>query len=216
MENNKFEMVATDGRRLTYIATDQIQAVIKRKAIVSAKAVIDILRLLSLDIEIEIMEVGITDNQIAIRIEEITFISTLVEGIFPNHEQIIYRQIDSVDSRVKLSVKDTLSAVKQVAALMGDKFSPDKSAIIKFCFSYNLLRISTSMAGLGSGEVELCIDYSGEPVQINLNPNFIKEVLQNINEEFLIFGFKNSINPVIIIPAELDKKYICVVMPMRL
>jgi DNA polymerase-3 subunit beta len=211
MENNNFKMVATDGRRLAYVATDKIQAMIKKKAIVSAKAVTDILRLLSLDIKAETVKIGITDNQIAVRIEEIIFLSTLIESIFPNYEQIIPKQIEL---KVKLSVKDTLSAVKQVATLTGDRFSPDRLATINFFFNHNILRISTSTAGFGSGVVELWIDYKDEPVQISLNPNFVREVLQNIDEEFLIFGFKNSISPITIIPDE-DKRYICVIMPMR-
>ncbi|MDR3275039.1 MAG: hypothetical protein LBS81_03525 [Endomicrobium sp.] len=36
------------------------------------------------------------------------------------------------------------------------------------------------------------MEYKGEPVEINFNPNFVKEVLQNINEDFTIFEFTNS------------------------
>ncbi|MDR1245380.1 MAG: hypothetical protein LBJ98_05375, partial [Endomicrobium sp.] len=78
----------------------------------------------------------------------------------------------------------------------------------------NILRISASTAGLGSGEVEMEIDYKAEPTEINFNPNFIKEVLQNIDEESIIFEFKNALNPATIVP-EKDKNYLCVVMPMR-
>ena len=63
-------------------------------------------------------------------------------------------------------------------------------------------------------EVEIEIDYKGDPAEINFNPNFIKDVLQNIDEEFTSFEFTNALNPATLAP-EKDKNYLCVVMPMR-
>ncbi|MCA6071354.1 MAG: DNA polymerase III subunit beta [Endomicrobium sp.] len=212
IEDSKLKMVATDGRRLAYVYTDKIKTDINGKAIVPAKAITDVLRLLSSDVKAETVQVGITGNQIAIGIEGTTFISTLIDGTFPNYEQVIPK---TSESRVKLNVRDTLAAVKQMSILTADKTSSDRAASVKFYFGSNLLKISASTAGLGSGEVELEANYKGEVVEISFNPNFIKEVLQNINEDFAIFEFKNSLNPAIIIP-ETDKNYLCVVMPMRI
>ncbi|MCA6071933.1 MAG: DNA polymerase III subunit beta [Endomicrobium sp.] len=211
IEDSKLKMVATDGRRLAYVYTSKIKTDIKGKAIVPTKAITDILRLLSSDVKAETVQIGITGNQIAIGIEDITFMSTLIEGIFPNYEQVIPK---TSESKVKLNVKDTLAAVKQMAILTADKTSSDRSASVKFYFGSNLLKVSASTAGLGSGEVELEVNYKGEVTEINFNPNFVKDVLQNINEDFAIFEFKNSLNPATIIP-ETDKNYLCVVMPMR-
>lgn len=214
LEDNTLKMVATDGRRLAYATANEVKGIkpqAKIKVIVPTKAITDILRLLSSDIKAEDIKIGITGNQIALEIEDITFLSTLIEGIFPNYEQVIPK---TSEIKVKLNVKDTLSAVKQMALLTADKISSDRSSAVKFYFNSNILRISASTAGLGSGEVEMEIDYKAKPTEINFNPNFIKEVLQNIDEESIIFEFKNSLNPATIVP-EKDKNYLCVVMPMR-
>jgi DNA polymerase-3 subunit beta len=214
LEDNILRMVATDGRRLAYIATNEIQGInpqTKIKVIVPTKAIADILRLLSYDITAQDIKIGITGNQIALEIEDITFLSTLIEGVFPNYEQVIPK---TSETKVKLNVKDTLVAVRQMALLTADKVSSDRASALKFYFNSNVLRISASTAGLGSGEVELEIDYKAESTEINFNPGFVKEVLQNIDEESIIFEFKNSINPATIVP-EKDKNYLCVVMPMR-
>ncbi|MDR0977697.1 MAG: DNA polymerase III subunit beta [Endomicrobium sp.] len=215
LEKDNLKMVSTDGRRLSYITSNNIQSVNtqdKIKVIVPSKAVNDILRLLSSDtIKAEDINIGITGNQIAMQIGEVIFLSTLIEGIFPNYEQVIPKESEI---KVKLNAKDTLIAVKQMAVLTADKVSSDRSSAIKLYFDSDTLKISASTAGLGSGESELKVDYKNEPMEINFNPNFIKEVLQNIDEESVIFGFKNSINPAVIIP-EKNNNYICVVMPMR-
>jgi DNA polymerase-3 subunit beta len=214
LEENSLKMVATDGRRLAYVTTNEIKGIkpqTKIKAIVPTKAIIDILKLLSSDIEAEDIKIGITGNQIALKIEDIIFLSTFIEGIFPNYEQVIPK---TSEVNVKLNVKNTLSAVKQMALLTADKVSLDKSSAVKFYFNSNVLKISASTAGLGFGEVEMEIDYKSEPIEINFNPNFIKEVLQNIDEKSIIFEFKNSLKPATIVP-EKDKNYLYVVMPMR-
>jgi DNA polymerase-3 subunit beta len=211
IEDNKLKMVSTDGRRLAYIQDNNLQTNIKGKAIVPSKAMTDILRLLTSDPHLETIKIVLTDNQIALDMNGVTFLSTLIEGIFPSYEQVIPK---TTESKIKLNVKNTLASVKQMALLTADKISSDRSAAVKFYFSTNNLKISASTAGLGSGEVELEIEYTGQLAEINFNPNFIKEVLQNIDEEFAIFEFKNALNPVKISP-ENDKNYLCVVMPMR-
>jgi len=210
-EDKNLKMVATDGRRLAYVVTDGIDAKIKGKAIVPTKAVSDMLRLISGAEKVEDVKIGIAENQCAVEIGDITFLSTLIEGVFPNYEQVIPKK---TESKVKLGVKDTLTAVKQMALLTGDRLSSDRSSAVKFHIGSNVLRISASTAGLGSGEVEIAIDYKGEPAEINFNPNFIKEVLQNIDEENVSFEFTNALNPATLAP-EKDKNYLCVVMPMR-
>ncbi|MDR3113780.1 MAG: DNA polymerase III subunit beta [Endomicrobium sp.] len=211
VESGIIKMVATDGRRLAYVVCEGIDPKIKGKAIVPAKAVSDMLRLISADAKEENIKAGISENQCALEIGDIMFISTLIEGVFPNYEQVIPKK---TNSKIILNVKDTLTAVKQMALLTGDKLSSDRSSAVKFYFSPGVLRISASTAGLGFGEVELETEYKGEPAEINFNPNFIKEVLQNIDEDKAVFAFSNSINPATLAP-EKDLNYLCVVMPMR-
>ncbi|MCL2144028.1 MAG: DNA polymerase III subunit beta [Endomicrobia bacterium] len=213
IEEDILKMVATDGRRLAYITNEGMKTKIKGKAIVPTKAANDMLRLISAaDAKIEDIKIGITENQCAVEIGDIVFLSTLIEGVFPNYEQVIPK---TAESKINLSVKDTLSAVKQMALLTGDRLSSDRASAVKFYFSPNMLRISASTAGLGSGEVEMDIEYKGEPVEINFNPNFIKEILQNVDCDFAKFEFSNALNPATLAPEQ-DKNYLCVIMPMRM
>ncbi|GHT04612.1 DNA polymerase III subunit beta [Endomicrobiia bacterium] len=209
--DSKLTMVATDGRRLAYAKTNITQAEVKGKAIVPTKAVNDILRLLYSDINSEDMRIGISDNRISAEIDDITLLSTLIEGVFPNYEQVIPKKSDL---KIKLNVKNTLTAVKQMALLTDNHLSSDRSSAVKFYFSQDLLKISASSAGIGSGETDLEIEYKNDPAEINFNPDFIKEIFQSIDEYSAIFEFTNSLNPAVIYP-ETDENYLCVVMPMR-
>ncbi|GMO66475.1 MAG: DNA polymerase III subunit beta [Endomicrobiia bacterium] len=209
--NNKLSMAATDGRRLAYITTNSINEMVKGKAIVPTKAVNDMLRLLSSDIKSKNIKISIMTNQIATEIDDIVFLSTLIDGTFPSYEQVIPK---NSKFKIKLNVKDTLAAVKQMAILTENRLSHDISSAVKFYFDTDILKTSASTAGIGTGEVELEVEYKDKPSEINFNPNFVKEVLQNIDEDFAMFEFSDSLNPALIYP-ENNKSYLCVIMPMR-
>jgi DNA polymerase-3 subunit beta len=114
-----------------------------------------------------------------------------------------------------MSVKETLSAVKQMSLLAGEKLTLDKLSVLKFAFDTDLLKISASTAGVGSGEVEVELDYKNTPIEINFNPILIREVLQNIDDEWAKLDILNNRSPAIISP-ENDKNYLCVIMPMSI
>ncbi|MCL2389745.1 MAG: DNA polymerase III subunit beta, partial [Elusimicrobia bacterium] len=81
-EDGKIKMVSTDGRRLAYTEND-LQAKISAKAIVPTKAVSDMLRLISGAETEETATLGLSDSQISLEIDGVSFISTLIEGTFP-------------------------------------------------------------------------------------------------------------------------------------
>ncbi|MCB4792234.1 MAG: DNA polymerase III subunit beta [Elusimicrobia bacterium] len=207
LEEENLKMVATDGRRLSYIYKSGMDKKIERRAIIPSKAVNELQRVLASDDEKEEVKIGLTENQIAFQFSLITIISRLIEGTFPNYEQVIPKKFES---QIKVNTKNILSAVRQMALLVSDKTS-----IVKFFFANNVLRISASAAGLGSGEVELDIDYKGQKLEIAFNPSFLIDIFKNIDEDELYFELTSSLNPAVVRPVN-DKNYICVVMPMRL
>jgi DNA polymerase-3 subunit beta len=205
-DKGTLRLVSTDGRRLAFMTHEGIDKKFDHKAIVPTKAVNEVQRVLSAEEKEEDVKIGITENQIAFRVNNITIISRLIEGAFPNYEQVIPKKHEI---QIKLKVKETLSAVRQMALL-----TSDKASAVKFTFGKNILRISASAQGLGSGEAELEADYQGQVFDIAFNPSFLVDVLKNVDENEVVFELTNSLNPVLIRPVN-DKNYLCVIMPMR-
>ena len=211
VEDGVVKAVSTDGRRLSYINMDGVNKKIKGKVIIPTKAVSDILRLISSNDKVEEVQISLSDNLMTVMIGDITFQTKLIEGVFPNYEQVIPKK---TMSKIKLNVANTISAVKQMALLTGDKLVADRASSIKLSFEKNKMIVSANTVGLGSGEAEVETEYSGEVFDINFNPNYIKDILQNIEDENIYFSYTTSQNPVVITP-EKNKNYLCVVMPMR-
>ena len=205
-EEGGIKLVATDGRRLAYTSKDNIDKKANYRAIMPAKAVNEAQRVLAAQETDGEVTVAVTENQIAFRINSITVISRLIEGTFPNYDQVIPKKHER---QIKLKVKETLSAARQVSML-----SSEKSAPIKFTFGKNMLRVSAVAQGLGSGEVEIDIEHSGSTLEIAFNPQFIIDILKNIDEEEVFFELTNSLVPALLKPVK-DTSYLCVIMPLR-
>lgn len=206
-ETGTLKLVATDGRRLAYISRECLDKKVLHKAIIPTKAVNEVQRIMSADEKDEDVVVGVTENQVAFKVGGVTILSRLIEGTFPNYEQVIPKKHEM---QIKVNVKEALSAVRQMSLL-----TSDKASTVKFLFARNLLRISASAQGLGSGEVELDIEHAGPNVEIAFNPSFLIDILKNIESDQVVFELTTALNPALLSPAN-DKDYLCVVMPMRL
>jgi DNA polymerase III subunit beta len=207
IENGTLKFVATDGRRLAFITREGFDKKMSQKVIIPIKAVSEIQRILSVSDGKEEVKVGVAQNQIAFKIGSITLISRLIDGTYPSYEQVIPKKFDL---QIKLNVKQTLSAVKQMAIL-----TSEKASVVKFIFGKNVLRLTAQSQGLGSGEVEIDIQHSGPNIEIAFNPLFLIDILRNIDEDEVNFELTNPLNPALIVPLK-DKQYQSVVMPMRI
>jgi DNA polymerase-3 subunit beta len=212
MEDGLLKMVSTDGRRLAYIFEEGMAAKTKKKAIVPTLAVNDIVRIISGDVKEENIKIGLSENQFGAAFDDIIILSVLIEGVFPNYEQVIPKK-----PAISVSIKneDMLSAVKRIKTIVADAPSSDAASALVFSFDNNLLKVSATAAGIGYGETEIEIEYKDKPAEIRFNPEYIEDVLKNIGEEFLTFEFSDALNPAKISPQN-KKNYLCVVMPMRI
>lgn len=210
IESGKMEMVATDGKRLAYTNIDNIDSSISGKAIIPTKAINDLTKIISLNSSITNIKMNIADNLATFIINDIVFQTRLIEGTFPNYKQVLPGKGLST---IKLNVTETLMAVKQ-AALFTTNLLSGSTGAIKILFNNNKAIVSAQSSNSGSGEIELDVEYSGEKITILFNPNYVKDVLQNIEEENVILSYKSVTSPMNFAPEKNDN-YVCVVMPMK-
>ncbi|MBU0951351.1 MAG: DNA polymerase III subunit beta [Elusimicrobia bacterium] len=205
IEPGVIRTVATDGRRLAYICRKGITNKTSMKAIIPNKAINEVSRLFSIE-EDENVKISITENQASFKIKDITLISRLVDGEFPNYEQVIPKKYQH---KIQIESKILLSATKQISLL-----TQEKGGAVKFAYGKNALRISAQVQGLGSGEVDMDIAYTGPSIEIAFNPSYVIDILKNINEDKVEFQINGPIDACVLKSIN-DEDYICVVMPMR-
>lgn len=173
IEENIIRMVATDGRRLAKIEKNLISSTKNEMAvIIPIKAIHEIYRNLKDEGCVSIIK-GM--NQVLFDIEGVLIASRIIEGDFPNYNQVIPK---TAAQKIKVDTQELLSAIKRANLLA----TPDFQAI-KFEVFLDKLVISKSTPNVGESREELLIDHNGKELIVGFNPQFLIDVLKNINEE---------------------------------
>ena len=209
----ELKMVATDGRRLAFISRNGADESLTASVIIPSKAIGELLRLLPSENneKEDWVQVAPYENQISFKWmsqgEEIMLVSRVIDGTFPNYEQVIPK-LKEVELKLKSS--DIFSAVKRAAL-----FAQDRGGSVRFSLAKKNLRISANAQSVGEEEEELEVDYDGPNFEIAFNPTFLLDVLKNSDSTEILFEFSSSLNPGLIKPGG-NGSYLCVIMPMRL
>jgi DNA polymerase-3 subunit beta len=120
----------------------------------------------------EAVAVRLVDNQILIKCANVVISSNLVEGNFPKYEDIIPTDYDK---KLSLSTEAVLSAVRRSALL-----TSEESRGIKLAIDGGSLTFSGRAPETGDAQIDMPIDYKGEPIEIGFNPQFLIDVLRVI------------------------------------
>jgi DNA polymerase III subunit beta len=208
VEKGKMTLVATDGRRLAFIQREAVDKKAQANAIIPTKAVHELARVLGTEAAgEEPVQIAFTENQVTFRLKGTVILSRLIEGHFPNFEQVIPK---SHDTQVKFSTKRLLQATQRAAV-----GTLEKGGSVRYSLSKGKLQISASAQGRVEVEAELEADYTGEPFAIAFNPAYVVDALRALETEEILIEFTTPLNPGVIRPLG-DENYKYVVMPMQL
>ena len=211
--DGEVKTVATDGRRLAFISRPGSEDNISASVIIPSKAIGELLRLLSQDENGASSSIQIApfENQISFQwasgAEEIVLVSRVIDGTFPNYDQVIPK---SKEIELQVKTQEIFSAIKRSAL-----FAQDRGGSVRFSLSKGKLKVSANAHGLGEEEEELEVDYKGPDFEIAFNPQFLLDSLKNNDAPEVRFEFSTALNPGLIKPSDSDR-YLCVIMPMRL
>jgi len=204
VEKGRAVMVSTDGKRLSFISKENIiDKKISHNFIIPSKAIEELLKIIASS-SAEETEIGVFDNQIGFKIGETILRSRLIEGHFPNYEQVIPKE---KKGSLKIKTKDLLDAT--------DRVLPFRPSSIKYSVSKGKIQIYSMEQGKGEGNDEVETDYKGEPFTVAYNPNYIIDMLRVVDSEEVIFEFTTPVSPGVLKPAN-DSNYLYIIMPMRL
>lgn len=199
-------MVATDGRRLSYIQRALKGQGVETAAVIPTKALNEVLRLLNSEDIPEQIAVSITENQAGFRLGETVIVTRLIEGRFPNYEQVIPK---SATIHTRVSTEELLVLTQRAALGVGDR-----GGAIEYSFERNSLRARGAAQGRVEVEDEMPVEFQGPPFKIAFNPNFVLDVLKNVESKEVEMELGGALNPGLIRPVG-DETHLCVIMPMR-
>lgn len=209
LEDDGMRMVATNGHRLARYAIEVDEAPTARPprdVIVPPKALTQIGRIFAPDDE---LRVAVDEKQIGFRGDRGVVFSRLIEGPYPNYEQVIPRDND----RVMRADKERLSAALRRMAVMAS----DQTHRVRLSLGEDVLQFFVSTPDVGEGRDQMPVAYDGESIEIGFNANYLVEVLRFVDSEEVEMTFKAPERAALVRPVdEKGASYLCLVMPLRL
>ena len=196
--------VATDAHRLA-MATSSLNEALSESTsgIVPRKSINEIGKLVGDESENVVIQLGQTS--IAANVSGTTFVSKLIEGKFPDYEQVIP---SGESSLLVVDRKNFSESLSRVSVLSSEKYKG-----VRIITKKDSLNISANNPEKEQGEENLPCEYQGEEIDIAFNVNYLQEILSTIDSETIEINFFGSEKSCLITdPNSENLKY--VVMPL--
>src|SRR5437660_1811413 len=203
---DRMRMVATNGHRLAKMDVPA-DGGSTADLIVPPKALEQLRRLYTGEGDLEVAR---SDNHIGFRSGGKLVFSRLIEGPYPNYEQVIPRENDKTATIDKAAMSGALRRMSVVAS--------DQTHRIRLAFSGGAVKFSVQTPDLGEAQDELPVTYEGEPLEIGFNATYLLEILKYMPTDEVRITFKAPERAATVEPVGWDDpaSYMALVMPLRL
>jgi DNA polymerase-3 subunit beta len=208
LREERMRMVATNGHRLARMDLPiPGTSAPSSDLIVPPKALEQVRRLFPAEEELEIAR---GDNHLGFRSPFTSVFTRLIEGPYPNYEQVIPKDNDKYCILDKGALAGALKRMSVIAS--------DQTHRIKLSFNAGMLKFAVTTPDLGEAADELSINYDGDPLEIGFNAAYLLEILRYMPTDEIKVTFKAPERAATIEPHGWDSNadYLCLVMPLRL
>ena len=203
LRDGQLRSVATDGHRLAMARVD-VEVDKEFSGIVPRKAVQEMSRVLGAS---DGAKLALRENQFFLRTPGFTLASKLIEGQFPNYEQVLPK---GHPRRLTVERELLMAALRRVSVVADDRTRP-----IRLTAGPDGLRLSASSQELGEAEEQLPAEFAGEEMTIGFNARYLLDAIQPMDGERLVIELKDALSPGVV-KSTADDTYLCVIMPMRM
>ncbi|MGI8460718.1 MAG: DNA polymerase III subunit beta [Solirubrobacterales bacterium] len=199
-------MVATDSYRLSVKHTELEQPIATElEANVPARAMKELSRLIAQEGADEV-EIAMQRNQILFRCADIVLASRLIEGQFPSYRQLLP---ETFEHEVRLPREELLDVTRRVSQLA------QRTAPLRFAFSEGELTVAAETPDVGDAKESMPAPYSGEPLEIAFNPQFLIEGVESVDTDEIAIQLTSPLRPGLLRPLG-SEDFSYLVMPIRL
>jgi DNA polymerase-3 subunit beta len=207
-EGDTVTLAAADNYRIAVKTIPILDTVSETSIVIPARALNEVVRLLAdVDDPIDVV-LAQGRNQILFHLEGIDLVSRLIDGQFPNYQQVLPQ---SHTTRAVLDREELLRAVRPAALI-----AHESANIVKLQLSANgdagITVSANAEIGDHVGQVEAAVE--GDGTTIAFNARYLADVLTNVEAEQFALELNGPLSPGVFKPVG-DDRYVHVVMPVR-
>lgn len=205
--DGKLAMVATDGHRLARTQFTGDYPSLDRDIIMPPKALHQVVRLAAGTVSVGLT---ISKNFAIFDLGATTVYSRLIDGAFPNYEQVIPK---NNPKQVAINREGLIAAIRRVAVL-----ADSSTHQIKLSLRPERLELSVNTADIGEGQEQLAVGYTGDRLDVGYNANYLLDILRSVDTAEVSLHLNTAVTAGILKPEGLpdNEDLLCLVMPLRL
>jgi len=207
-DGKSLTLAAADNFRIAVKTIEMLDAVDESSIVVPARSLNELLRVLSdTDDPVEI-SLSHARNQVLFHLEGIDIVSRLIDGQFPNYQQILPK---SHTTTATLDRDQLLKAVRLASLIASSSANIVKLEVGKEAET-GLTVSAAADVGDNRSDVEATVE--GDGTTIAFNARYLVEVLQNVQAEQFVMELNGPLSPGVLRPVD-DATYTHVVMPVK-
>ena len=210
-EKEILRMVATDGHRLSLIDQEgPIIRGIEKGVIIPKKGVLEIKKIMGDRDGEDEMEIYFNQTHGFFKMGKSLMVIRLIEGEFPEYEQVIPK---GNDKKLVMEKERIYGCLRRVSTMASERVEG-----VKFSLKKNSVELSSYHQDFGDAKEEVEVVYEGSPLEIGFNARYLIEALNVIDSEEVIMELKDEGSPGIMKPPSSiePSNQICIIMPMRI
>lgn len=196
--------VATDGHRLARFEMPLPDGCAGMPGIIIPRKTVGELRKL-LEEAADSISVSLSENKICFSFDHIHLVSKLIDGTFPNYEQVIPKGNDKI---VEINPKLFSIAIDRVSTI-----SDGKSRAVKMSLNGRTMTLSANSPDAGSATEDLEIN-GNDNMDIGFNAKYLLDITTQIEGEGCRLVLADAASPTIIQDTS-DSSALYVLMPLR-
>ena len=201
-EGSRLTMAATDSYRLSVKETELGESGPELDAIIPARALQELARLAA---GTDTVTLGVQENQVVFGAGDVWLTTRRIDGQFPNYKQLLP---ESFEVEVTTAREPLLEVIRR-AGVMAQRNAP-----LRLRFAEGELSVSAQTQDVGEARESLPIEYTGEPLEIGFNPDFLRDGLDAVGGDMVQLRLINPLRPGLLSSPEESFWYL--IMPIRL
>ena len=153
------------------------------------------------------VELSLNNQQIELRVGQTQLLSRLIDGKFPNYEQIIPRDTKTTTT---LSTKDLTTTVKRM-----HYFAKETNNNLTFSVKNGEMHVTTPQTQSGKDEATLSVTVEGEENKIAISSAYLLDFLAHADGTEVQVRLSDSMHPAVFhIPSK--DNFLHLIMPLRI
>jgi DNA polymerase III subunit beta len=212
VSKGKLRMVATDSYRLSVRETPaDLGDAEDFEVNVPARALQEASRIIA-DTKPDQVSVFGAQNQVVFSVGPVVLSSRMIDGQFPNYQQLLP---ESYEQEIRLDRQELMGVVRRVS-LMAQRNAP-----LRLKFEQGSLTVAAQTPDVGEASEATPVGYSGEPLEIGFNPQFLQDGLETADADELVLKLISPLRPGLIEADATDDgeqagSFLYLIMPVRL